>query len=94
MKVVATVNQSVDINESEFITKMIQNTFGKYVTVYSKDNKFYMSFEVGLGGNHTWNEVIEIDKDIYDYYNALQTVLKYTSDKNFNNKLNQKQWVL
>lgn len=73
MEVNATCIQKVEINPKDVIEKLIEDRLGYDGWVFKENNKFYKSWEEYEYIDHKE----EISKEMFDYINALQLVLKY-----------------
>lgn len=70
------IRSQVEIDPIDVIEKLKDEEIGQGCWVFEKDGKYYRGYEV-WGGDHSWDESVEITKEIYEYIQSLNNVLSY-----------------
>ena len=80
MEIHADIRQKVHVNPIEVINKLIEQEIGWRGWVFEKDGKYYRGFEQSAG-SHSYDDEVEINKDLYDYVKALELISNKLGDK-------------
>lgn len=73
MEIHASIRTKVHVDPLDVINKLIEQEIGWRGWVFEKDEKYYRGFEQSAG-SHSYDDEVEISKEVYEYIRALQLV--------------------